>query len=451
MSRRLGIVACLILLTAVDPQSQTDSDIDPAIAAILARISVERLTATLKALERFETRHTLSETTSTTRGIGAARQWILEQLRENPKLHVSFDTYHVPKQGQRITRDVELRNVMAVLPGRTARRLYVTAHYDTVARIVPAGSPPSVDGVPTGEFDWTRGDNLAPGVNDDGSGTALTMELARVFAASGLEFDATLVFMLVAGEEQGLIGSKLHAQRLTAEHVTVDAVLNNDIIGNPTSGNGLVDAETVRVFSESPEDSPSRQLARYVARQAARYVPSHRVSLVMRHDRFGRGSDHTSFNQHGFAAVRITESNENYRRQHSVEDTFDGVSPVYLARNARVNAAALAGLALAPPAPDVAGDRGPTIGRGDSGYDAELRWQPSPGAAGYRLYWRSAWALDWQHEMKVGSVSQFTLADVSIDDHVFGVAAIGPRGHESLVTVYVSPPRRPVEILTTPQ
>jgi hypothetical protein len=451
MIRRLAATASLALIAAAAPHSQSTADIDPAVSAIVGSISEERLAATLQSLGRFETRHTLSDAASATRGIGAARQWMLEQLRTSPRLHVSFDTYLVPPQGQRITREVELRNVMAVLPGRSARRLYVTGHYDTVARIVPPGTPPSVDGVPSGEFDWTSGDNPAPGVNDDGSGTALTMELARVFAESGVEFDATLVFMLVAGEEQGLVGSKLHAQRLTAEQVMVDGVLNNDIVGSPVGGNGIVDAESLRVFSESPEDSPSRQLARYVRRQAARYVPSHRVTLVMRHDRFGRGGDHTSFNQHGFAAVRITESNENYRRQHSVEDTFEGVSPVYLARNARVNAAALAGLALAPPAPDVAGERGPTIGRGASGYDADLQWKPSPGAVGYRVYWRPAWTLDWEHDLHVGSVTRFTMANVSIDDYVFGVAAVGPRGHESLVTAYVSPPRTPVEILTTPR
>jgi hypothetical protein len=449
--RRLVASVCLALVASAILHSQGSADLDPRVVRILADISEERLAATLRSLERFETRHTLSETTSATRGIGAARQWIFDQLRASPQLHVSFDTYQVPRQGQRITRDVELRNVMAVLPGRTARRLYVTGHYDTVARIVPPGSPPSRDGVPTGEFDWTSGDNPAPGVNDDGSGTALTMELARVFAASGLEFDATLVFMLVAGEEQGLIGSKLHAQRLAAERVRVDGVLNNDIVGNPVAGSGIVDAESVRVFSEGPEDSLSRQLARYVSRQAARYIPSHRVALITRHDRFGRGGDHTSFNQHGFAAVRITESNENYQRQHSVEDTIEGVSPAYLARNARVNAAALASLALAPPAPDLAGERGPMVGRGATGYDADLQWKPSPGAVAYRLYWRSGWTLQWQHDLNVGNVTRFTLPNVSIDDHVFGVAAVGAGGHESLVAAYVSPSRTPVEILTAPR
>jgi hypothetical protein len=268
------------------------------------------------------------------------------------------------------------------------------------------------------------------------------MELARVFAASGVEFDATLVFIALAGEEEGLVGAKAHAQKAEADKLRIEAVFNNDIVGNPAGGNGIVDAETVRVFSEGPEDSPSRQLARFVRRSAARYVPSHQVKLIARHDRFGRGGDHTAFNQHGYAAVRFTESNEHYARQHTAEDTADGVSAVYLARNARVNAAGVAALALAPPAPVVTDERNrPTLDRRPSGYDARLRWQPSSGAAGYRVFWREAWTPDWQQELEVGDVTEFVMKDVSIDDYVFGVAAIGPRGHESLVSAYVNPPR----------
>jgi hypothetical protein len=277
----------------------------------------------------------------------------------------------------------------------------------------------------------------------------LTLELARVFAESGLEFDATLVFIAFAGEEQGLIGARAHAQKAQADKVSIDAVFNNDIVGNPTGGTGIVDGETVRVFSEGPEDSRSRQLARFIKRQAARYVPSHQVKLVARHDRFGRGGDHTAFNQLGYAGVRFTESNENYARQHSVEDTVDGVSVPYLARNARVNAAGVAVLALAPPAPAVADARGrPTIDRRPSGYDARLRWVTSPGAAGYRVFWRDAWMPDWQHEVDVGNVTEFVLKDVSIDDYVFGVAAVGPGGHESLVSAYVNPPRTEQRVIT---
>jgi hypothetical protein len=413
-------------------------DVDPRLVRLLEEISPARLSATLEKLASFQTRHTLSSADVPGRGIAAARQWMLEELqRASPRLQVTFDTYAVPKQGERVTRDVELRNVMAVLPGRSPRRFYVSGHYDTVAR------------QPGGAFDWTRTDNVAPGVNDDGSGTALVLELARVFAQSGLEFEATLVFIAFAGEEQGLVGAKLHAQKVAAEKWTIDGVLNNDIVGGVQGGDGTVDSASVRVFSEGPEDSPSRQLARAVRRQAARYVPGHQVRLVARHDRFARGGDHTAFNQHGFAGVRFTESKENYARQHTAEDTLEGVSPAYLARNARVNAAALAALALAPPAPVVVDERGrPLLDRQPSGYDARLRWKAAPGATAYRVFWRETWAPDWRHERTVGGVTELVLAGLSIDDHVFGVAALGPAGHESLVAAYVNPPRLEERIRT---
>jgi hypothetical protein len=288
-------------------------------------------------------------------------------------------------------------------------------------------------------------------VNDDGSGTALTMELARVFAQSTLEFEATLVFITLAGEEQGLYGARLHAQRAVAEKWPIEAVLNNDIVGGERGGQGQVDSVSVRVFSEGPEDSPSRQLARHVRRQAARYVPAQTVRLIARYDRFGRGGDHSAFNQKGFAAVRFTESKENFSRQHTVEDTFEGVSPPYLARNARVNAAALAVLALAPRPPVVADERGrPLLDRGPSGYDARLRWRAAPGAAGYRVFWREAWTPDWQQHQTVVDATELVLPGVSIDDYVFGVAAVSAEGDESLVAAYVNPRRAEEELATRP-
>jgi hypothetical protein len=462
MKRAIPLVVSLSLALSCPPAAFAQSPaLDPAIRKILSSISEERLAELVRKLESFETRHTLSTTDSTVRGIGAARQWILEEMtRSSPRLQVSFDTYVLPKQGQRIPREVELRNVMAVLPGKSPRRIYVSGHYDSLARRpratteTPEGSgrqqaaadngdqrSTAAEGSGTG-FDWAAADNVAPGANDDGSGTALTMELARVFAVSGIEFEPTLVFIALAGEEEGLVGAKAHAQKAEADKIVIDAVFNNDIVGNPVGGNGIVDSETVRVFSEGPEDSRSRQLARFIRRTAARYVPSHQVKLIARHDRFGRGGDHTAFNQHGYAAVRFTESNENYARQHTVDDRADGVSAAYLARNARVNAAGVAAMALAPPAPVVTDDRQrPTLDRRPSGYDARLRWQPSPGAVGYRVFWREAWTPDWQHELDVGNVAEFVFKDVSIDDAVFGVAAIGPRGHESVVSAYVNPHR----------
>jgi hypothetical protein len=186
-----------------------------------------------------------------------------------------------------------------------------------------------------------------------------------------------------------------------------------------------------------------------VRRQAALYAPSQEVVLAARSDRFGRGGDHSPFNQEGFGAVRLTEARENYARQHSVQDTPEGVDPAYLQRNARVNAAALASLALAPPAPTVVDERGrPTLTRGETGYDAHLSWQPSPGATAYRILWRRAWATDWEHERTVAAVTEATLPGVSIDDVVIGVAALDARGHESLVSAYVVPVRPPLNVLT---
>ncbi len=225
-------------------------------------------------------------------------------------------------------------------------------------------------------------------------------------------------------------GAYLHAQRAAAGHVRIDAVFNNDIVGNDKGGNGIVDGATIRVYSEGPEDSPSRELARFVQRWGARYVPSHRVRLIARPDRFNRGGDHTAYNQLGFAAVGFRESRENFTRQHDPRDTFEGLSPPYLAQNARVNAAAAGTLALAPPAPEVNRAGGTTIARGPSGYDANLKWGPSPGAAAYRIFWREAWGPDWQHDLLVGNVTEAVLPNVQIDDYVFGVAAVDAAGHE---------------------
>ncbi|HEX9756134.1 MAG TPA: M20/M25/M40 family metallo-hydrolase [Gemmatimonadales bacterium] len=434
MSRPVSMVSVTLLMLVVSPATAQSVGLDPRITALLDTVSTERLGQLVTTLAGFETRNTLSDTASPSRGIGAARRWIFDQFRQaSPRLQVGYDEHVIPAGG-RITREVLLRNVVAVLPGRTPRRVYVSGHYDTVARRDTASG-----------LDWTAGNNPAPGANDDGSGTALVLELAGVLARSGIEFDATLVFIALAGEEQGLIGATRHARKAAEEGTAIEAVLNNDIVGGVAAGNGLTDSRTVRVFAEGPEDSPSRQLARYIRDVAARYVPSHTVRPLARHDRFGRGGDHSAFNQVGYPAVRLTEAMENYSRQHTVNDTPEGVSPEYLARNARVNAAALASLALAPPAPRVTSATGsPMLGRGPSGYDAALRWQPSPGAVGYRVVWREAWAPEWRFGWLIARPDTAAmLPDVSIDDYVFGIVAVGPDGHESLVAAYINPPRRP--------
>jgi hypothetical protein len=450
----LAVVACGFIRLA---SAQAPPDLDPRIVGLVGQVSETRLVGLLKKFESFGTRNTLSSVDSPTRGIGAARQWIFDEMKSySPRLQVSFDTYRIARQG-RITRDVEARNVMAVLAGRSPRRIYISGHYDTIA--ITGGQSDSNAG--------TRGrdgivvvqpadpnapnDTPAPGVNDDGSGTSLTMELARIFSQSGIDFDATLVFMCHVAEEQGLMGAKLHAQKAQKAGIVIEAVLNNDIVGNDRGGNGVVDGASIRVYSEGPEDSPSRELARFVQRWGMRYVPSHTVRPMARPDRFSRGGDHSAYNQYGFAAVGFRESRENFTRQHDPRDTFDGLSPAYLAQNARVNAAVAATLALAPPAPVVLNDRGlANINRAPSGYDAHLTWKASPGASAYRIFWREAWGPDWQHELLVGNVTETTLPNTLIDDLVFGVAAVDAGGHESLVAPYISPPRDSSDIKTTP-
>jgi hypothetical protein len=451
----LATFLLMLTLTGVTrPVTARQGDLDPRIVALVGAVSEERLGAILKELESFETRHSLSSTSSPTRGIGAARQWIFDEMKSSsPRLQVSFDTYQVLKQG-RVTHDVEMRNVMAVLPGRTPRRIYISGHYDTVAR--EGGQSASNSGRPV-NFNAPPGDpntpedGLAPGVNDDGSGTALAIELARVFSQSGVEFDATLVFMAHVGEEQGLMGAWLHARKAVDQKVPIQAVLNNDIVGNDRGGNGIVDGATIRVYAEGPEDSPSRALARFVQRWGGRYVPSHKARPMARPDRFGRGGDHSAYNQLGFAAVGFRESRENFTKQHDTRDTYDGISLPYLAQNARVNAAAAATLALAPPPPAVTNERGqPRITRAPSGYDANLSWGASPGATAYRIFWREAWGVDWQHELLVGNVTNHILPNTQIDDLVFGVAAVDAAGHESTVTAYVSPARADSAVKTRP-
>ena len=485
-------VAAVLMADAVELRAQAQpvaSTIDPRIVKLVGSVSEERLQQLLTKLVSFGTRNTLSDQASATRGIGAARQWIYDELkRTSPKLQVSFDTHQIPARG-RITRDVELRNVMAILPGKTARRIYVSGHYDSLnlgsggqqtsnsgqgrgaqapataaqgrggqagqtAQSRPGAAPqaPGEPAAPAAAADPQQrpGQDYnidAPGANDDGSGTVLSMELARVFAESGIEFEATLVFMTVAGEEQGLIGAGAHAKKAKAENLPIQAWFNNDIVGNSHGGDGSVDGSSIRIYSEGPEDSPSRSLAQFARRIGAMYVPNHHVRLMARPDRFSRGGDHSALNAEGFAAIGFRESKENYAKQHGPNDTLDGVDFRYLAQNARVNAAGMAVLALAPPPPVVVRKAAnstrltPTIDRRTSGYDAHLRWEASPGAAGYRIFWRNAWAPDWEHEITVGNVTEYTFPKMNIDDWVFGVAAVDGAGHESTVSAYVAPPR----------
>ncbi len=405
--------------------------VNPAVRQIVGEISEERIAETLKKLEAFGTRNIMSP------GAMAARQWIYDQFKSySPRLQVRLDSYNVKKQG-RVTRDIELANVIAVLPGTVhpERQFMVGGHYDTINMSGP---------------DWLgkQEEAVAPGIDDDGSGTAAVMELARVM--SRREFKQTLVFAAFAGEEQGLLGSTLYAARARRENQMIDGVLSNDIIGTAAGGNGRVENAEVRVFSASPEDSPSRELARSIKEIGERYLPGMKVNLVFRSDRFGRGGDHTPFSEAGYAAVRFTTANENYAHQHNAEDVLANVSFPYIASVAKINAAVLATLALAPPAPVTIQGNAPLLSRGKSGYDALLRWQengPAADLAGYVVLIRATTAPYWEKEIFAGKATEFPMENLSIDDLVFGVKAVDLDGNESLVSPYVLAPytRKPVE------
>lgn len=445
----LRLLPCLFLSVCF-AQAALKS-IDPEVKQIVDSISEERVAAIEKKLGEFGTRNVHTNDDSDVRGIGAARRWIYAQFKSySPRLEVRFDSYHVKKQG-RIQKDIQLDNVVAVLKGTKDpdRELIISGHYDTV-QMPKSTNPDAPVGDDAMKTAMAKFDIAAPGVTDDASGTAAVMELARVMSQH--QFEKTIVFIAFAGEEMGLIGSGLYAEKAQERKELIEAVLNNDIIGSDVAGNGFSDNGRVRVFSEDPNDSPSRQIARYVHEVGERYVPSMKVEMVFRHDRFGRGGDHTPFNQHQFAAVRITTPDENYGNQHTATDTFENTSPPYATRVAKINAAALASLALAPKAPVTeepsrrASDNGrlvPMIGRGKSGYDAVLRWKndtPEEDLAGYVVLMRSTLAPDWEREIFVGKVNTFTLQNVSIDDVVFGVKAVDNDGHESLAAAYTSKP-----------
>ena len=454
-----------LLLVCTAPfvlRAQDVKRINPRVMDVINAVSEERIGETLQKLEGFGTRNIFSPQDDPNHGIGAARRWIFDQFKSySPRLEVSFDTYRVKKNKGRIIRDVELQNVVAVLPGTVNKdhQIIISGHYDSA---VSARRPQnqtqnqtSTDGaVAPFSFDI---ESKAPGANDDGSGTAAVLEMARVM--SQYEWTNTIVFVAFTAEEEGLIGSTLYARKARKENQIIDAVLNNDIIGDDTGGSGRKNNTTVAVYSEEPADSSSREVARYVKEVCERYVPGMRVDLVFRQDRLGRGGDHSPFNSEGYAAIRFTTPEENYANQHSVTDTVANMSIPYATRVVRVNAAALASLALAPKKPVVEEQvtrQGRTntvmmLTRGKSRYDAQLRWKNEngePDLAGYAIVMRSTTSPVWEKEIYVGNVTEYLMKDVSIDDRIFGVKAIDKNGNASLVSVYTPRPRRPQEIET---
>ncbi|MDR3703597.1 MAG: M20/M25/M40 family metallo-hydrolase [Candidatus Sulfopaludibacter sp.] len=464
MLRQSGrLLAVFALYCGVEALAQPPlSRLNPTIKQIVDQVSEERIGAIMKRLESFGTRYVGSEQDSETHGIGGAQRWILSEFQSySPKLQVSVDKFQV-KKSQRLAKDVELANVVAILPGTIDKDRYVMigGHYDSIALRRTAGQAAQAN-----DSGGTAADQepLAPGVADDASGTAAVMELARVM--SQYEFDKSIVFIAFAAEEIGLNGSRNYAQEAKEKNMQIEALLNNDIIGSDISGDGRSANNHLRVFSEGPEDSPSRALARYTKEIAERYVPSMTVDLVFRRDRFGRGGDHTSFNREGFTAVRLTTASENYANQHTATDTFANASVPFTTRAAKMNAAVLASLALAPKPPQVSrprpagrgagdtatagrgggrrGPSGPGLSRGTSGYDAALRWampDPEPDIAGYAVVIRPTTSALWEREIYVGNVTEYTLPDLSIDDVVIGVKAIDKDGNQSLVSAYEQAP-----------
>ena len=464
----MKVISYLAIIAVSPAVLNAQTAVGPDIKKIVADISQEKIAATMQRLAAFETRGNFSDPSQKERGIGAARRWIYDQFRSfDPRLEVSFDVHKVKKQGTRILRDVEVVNVVAVLPGVTQpeKRVIVSGHYDSLNIVRKPGAPaPGGGGGEGGDsaddvIDFEKSiEAPAPGVTDDASGAAVVLELARVL--SQYKFEKTVVFIAFAGEEIGLIGSSLYADSAKKRGDQIEAVLNNDIVGCETSGDGRSESRLVHVFSDDPADSPSRELARYVRTSAQRYVPGFQADTVFRNDRFSRGGDHTPFNADGFAGIRFTSVQENLDIQHTSKDTFDKASAAYTANVARVNAAAAASLALAPPAPitvreitvgSAKGRKVPNLARGKSRYDAVLKWKdpkPVEDLAGYAIVVRSTTAAFWDHEIFVGKVNEYTLPGVNIDEMVFGVKAIDNEGHESLVSAYVAAPypRRPIEV-----
>lgn len=466
--------AFLLCVSAQQPEAR----INPAVKQITDGISDEKIAATLEKLQGFGTRYVLSPQDDPAHGIGAAKRWIHDQLQSySPRLQVSYQNFTIKKGARRgqIIRDVEVSNIIAVLPGTVEKDRYVlvTAHYDsvdlvrkpytgedqTVAEAVRQGidpaeerrfleiRPPERDQGPL-DFEATAAATDSPGVTDDGSGTAAVMELARVM--SQYKFDKTVVFIAFAGEEVGLSGSEVYAKQAKKEGMQIEAVLNNDIIGSAVSGDGRSATNVLRVFSAGPDDGATRELGRYAKLIAERYVPSMQMEMVFRRDRFLRGGDHTPFVNAGFAAVRLTSAAEDYDNQHTVTDTFANTSVPYATRVTRMNAAVLASLALAPAPPALnwtwasGPDKGghvPLLTRGKSGYDAVLHWLPNtePDLAGYAVMIRSTTSPVWQKETWVGNVTTYTIRDFSIDDVVIGVKAVDRDGNQSIASCYTEP------------
>jgi len=450
---------CLAQETVQEPpRLAADRHTDAHIAEAIRQVSADHIRQTIEKLVSFQNRSTISAQDEASikagKGIGAAREWIKAEFERYSKdcggcLEVKTDTF-TEQPTDRIPKSTEITNVYAVLrgsdPKQADRIVLVTGHYDSR------------------NSDTLNGTDPAPGANDDGSGTAVSLECARVLSQTSRQvsskakfpakFPATIIFLTVAGEEQGLNGSKHFAQMAKQQGWKIEAVLNNDIVGGDI-GPGQ-DASLVRVFSEGlpavaseaeikrirmlggESDSPSRELARYIADVGRSYDAGVKPLMIFRLDRFLRGGDHYAFNQQGFAAVRFTEVREDFNHQHQNVRSESGIEygdlPKfvdfdYVAHVARLNAATLASLASAPAPPATVRMLTKNLEN-----DTTLTWEPSAGAAAYEVVWRSTNAADWEYAQTISSGTRATLK-VSKDNEIFGVRAIDAAGHRSLPVV----------------
>ncbi len=419
------------------------SQTDPRMYEIIAGVSADRIENDIQTLADFGTRHTLSDTLSETRGIGAARRWIKSEFDrisagcENC-LEVFYQRNSVEKgANSRIVKDVEVVNVVAIQRGTKYPNRFIIMSGDIDSRV----SDPN---------DFTSD---SPGANDNASGMAGTIEAARVL--SEYEFENSIIYTGLSGEEQGLFGGQGLAAYAKEQGWEIIGILNNDMIGNIRGVDGVISNRDFRIFSEpvpptetegerrarrfygGEVDGISRQLARYVHKMTRTYMPEMNPMLIYRLDRFGRGGHHRPFNDAGFAGVRIMEAHENYTQQHQdirtedgidYGDVIDHVNFDYAAKLTAVNAITLAGIAWAPPAPEEV-----KIG-GIVEPSAKLSWKKVDGAAGYKIYWRDTTSPTWDHSRYVGDVDAYTLEGIVIDNYFFGVVAVDEQGHESVVS-----------------
>ncbi|MEZ4873871.1 MAG: M28 family metallopeptidase [Flavobacteriaceae bacterium] len=420
----------------------TFSQTDARLYDIISKVSLERIEKDITTLANFGTRHTLSDTLSNTRGIGAARRWIKSEFESiskncNQCLEVFYEKDLV-KEGEnnRITKDVWVVNVVAIQRGTKYPNRFIIMSGDIDSRI----------------SDPNNYKDDAPGANDNASGLAGTLEAARVL--SQYSFENSIIYLGLSGEEQGLFGGKGFAEYAKRNGMEIIGIFNNDMIGNTTGVDGVESNRDFRIFSETVPptetekertarrfyggevDGISRQLARYVYKTTQTYMPEMNPMMIYRLDRFGRGGHHRPFNDAGFAGIRIMEAHENYNQQHQdirlengIEygDRLKFVDFEYAKKLTAVNAINLASLAWAPPAPTHV-----AIG-GIVEPSAKLKWEKVEGAIGYKIYWRDTTSPTWDHSRYVGDVSEFTLDGIVIDNFFFGVASVGANGHESVV------------------